>query len=195
MSLLYKKFMAQELGQRALQMTHIGNSLNNSINAGGGDDLIVGGGGNDTLKGDDGNDILDGGSGFDTLNGGLGKDKLTGGSGSDTFVFDGALNAKTNVDTILDFTSGVDDIQLYQTIFRNILGDDAQFDVNDILIGSWKKTIDNTMSDAHLIFNAKNKGLYYDADASGSGLAVQFATLTGVTSINADDFIIISSER
>ena len=160
-----------------------------------GNDKFTGSVNGDEMKAYDGNDSLDGGSGFDTLNGGLGKDKLTGGLGSDTFVFDGALNAKTNIDTILDFTSGVDYIQLYQTIFRNILGDDALFDVNDILIGSWKKTIDNSSSDAHLIFNAKNKGLYYDADASGSGLAVQFATLTGVASINADDFIIISSER
>lgn len=156
-----------------------------------GNDKFTGSANGDEIKAYDGNDILDGGSGFDTLNGGLGKDKLTGGSGSDTFVFDGALNAKTNIDTILDFTSGVDYIQLYQTIFRNILGDDAQFDANDILIGSWKKTIDNSSSDAHLIFNSANHALYYDADANGSGLAVQFATLTGVTNINANDFIIV----
>ena len=156
-----------------------------------GNDKFTGSSNNDEMNAYDGNDILDGGSGSDTLNGGLGKDKLTGGLGSDMFVFSDALNGKTNVDTIVDFMTGTDRIQLFQIIFSNILGVNNSFDANDILKGSWKKTIDNSSSDAHLIFNSANHALYYDADANGSGLAVQFATLTGVTSINANDFMIV----
>ncbi|MFT3986387.1 beta strand repeat-containing protein [Aestuariivirga sp.] len=56
-----------------------------------GNDVANGGGGNDAIAGQDGND---------TLNGGAGNDTLEGDDGSDTFVFDTALSATTNVDTI-----------------------------------------------------------------------------------------------
>ena len=52
-----------------------------------GDDSIYGGAGNDTLNGGDGAGRLDGGSGNDQLTGGLGNDELTGGAGSDIIHF------------------------------------------------------------------------------------------------------------
>ena len=33
--------------------------------------------------------------------------------------------------------------------------------------------------------------LYYDADGNGSGAAVAFAVLTGVSSLSANDFLIM----
>ncbi|KUR72444.1 hypothetical protein AQZ52_04090 [Novosphingobium fuchskuhlense] len=50
---------------------------------GDGDDLLTGGAGNDQLLGGNGADRLDGGDGADTLDGGAGSDRLTGGNGND----------------------------------------------------------------------------------------------------------------
>ena len=74
----------------------------------GGDDRIGGKGGDDTLYGGAGDDRLYGDDGDDVLRGGEGEDILTGdsplGMGADTFV----LAAGEGVDTIRDFTAGVD---------------------------------------------------------------------------------------
>ena len=67
------------------------------INAGMGDDRLIGGAGRDFLVG---------GAGNDRLNGGAADDSLLGGVGSDTFVF----SAETGTDRILDFVSGTDRI-------------------------------------------------------------------------------------
>lgn len=87
------------------------NSLDNSLNGGGGDD---------TLQSSGGNDLLNGGNAKDTLIADLGQDTLTGGSGNgaDTFVlgaggsisFDDA--GSTDFATITDFQSGIDRLQL-----------------------------------------------------------------------------------
>ena len=44
------------------------------VDAGAGDDVVIGGAGNDTLLGGDGDDVLLGGAGLDLLNGGNGDD-------------------------------------------------------------------------------------------------------------------------
>jgi serralysin len=51
-----------------------GNSLDNMIETGAGNDILNGFGGNDQLFGYDGNDVLDGGTGSDILDGGQGLD-------------------------------------------------------------------------------------------------------------------------
>ncbi len=60
------------------------------INAGDGDDYIIGSGGNDGLEGWGGNDTLNGGSGDDILLGGQGDDFLEGAAGNDIAQFGGA---------------------------------------------------------------------------------------------------------
>ncbi len=71
-------------------------------------DVINGQGGNDKLEGLSGDDLLRGGAGNDTLTGGVANDTLTGGVGNDLFV----LAAGAGTDTITDFTSGQDLIEL-----------------------------------------------------------------------------------
>jgi hypothetical protein len=71
-------------------------------------DTLLGGAGDDTLFGGLGADRLVGGDGADLLDGGAGDDRLIGGDGSDTFVFTGG----GGIDTIVDFTPGVDKIRL-----------------------------------------------------------------------------------
>ena len=71
-----------------------GDSRNNEIMGGGGDDMIFGGPGGsyddsdneDMLHGEGGNDKIFGGKGNDTLDGGMGNDTLVGGSGVDTYM-------------------------------------------------------------------------------------------------------------
>lgn len=60
------------------------------------------------LSGGSGNDTLEGGAGMDTLNGGSGSDRLTGGADADLFV----LNSKVGSDTLVDFSSGSDDLRI-----------------------------------------------------------------------------------
>jgi Ca2+-binding RTX toxin-like protein len=64
----------------------------------------------ETINGTSGNDIIDGLGGADVINGGGGADRLTGGAGSDRFVFDSVANA--NGDIVVDFTAGVDKLDL-----------------------------------------------------------------------------------
>jgi Ca2+-binding RTX toxin-like protein len=152
---------------------------------------IIAGDYDDTLMGNKLNNRFEGGDGDDSLNGGLGNDTLIGGDGEDTFIFNTKLNKSSNVDTITDFSHTDDVIQLALSLFTNIKGGDNLFNASDLLVSSWTaKQKVNATSDAHLIFNTTNQGLYYDADGSGKGLAIQFATLTGLSSIDASDFTI-----
>ena len=66
------------------------------VNAGAGDDVVIGtlgndfifgGDGNDQLIGDAGNDFISGGAGDDMIAGNSGTDILSGGAGSDTFQY------------------------------------------------------------------------------------------------------------
>lgn len=69
------------------------------------------------LTGTNGNDTLTGAQGDDTLTGGLGADTLTGGAGADTFRYSSvADSAGSAFDTITDFTTGVDKIDVAQAI-------------------------------------------------------------------------------
>ena len=108
-------------GGNAGQIIYAGAS-NDTVNGTGKADILYGGSGNDTIKGNDGDDAIYGGSGNDTINGnngsdtitgGFGADHLTGSNGSDRFVY--LFVADSNAgqfDTITDFTSGSDKIDL-----------------------------------------------------------------------------------
>jgi Ca2+-binding RTX toxin-like protein len=86
-----------------------------SIFGDGGANVLKGNGNDDTLSGLGGNDQLFGGDGADELLGLKGADILTGGNDADKFTFDNLSDstvAKSGRDTITDFETGVDKINL-----------------------------------------------------------------------------------
>ncbi|HEV2748124.1 MAG TPA: hypothetical protein VGW34_12605 [Allosphingosinicella sp.] len=88
----------------------LGTAGDNDLNYTGTDDSIYlnGGRGDDRLRSGSGEDFLFGSAGNDRLNGGRGDDTLHGGNGEDRFVF----TRRPGDDTILDFESGTDRIDL-----------------------------------------------------------------------------------
>jgi Ca2+-binding RTX toxin-like protein len=153
-----------------------GNSLNNGI---------TGNTGDNTLNGGTGNDTLDGGGGTDTLNGQAGNDTLTGGTGADFFVFNTALSASTNVDTITDFTVNVDKMRLENAIFTTVGADLAS---NEFLASTSGAA---TTSTQRILYDTTDGRLYYDPDGNGAQARIHFATLSAGLALDHLDFVVI----
>ena len=138
-----------------------------------------------TLKGNGGKDSLQGNSGNDILMGGSGSDSLSGGSGSDAFVFNTKANKTSNLDRISDFNARYDAIHLENSIFKKI-GKSGVLNSQYFEVGS--KAGDGN---DYLIYNRSKGILYYDADGSGRGRAVEIATLSNKAKMTAADIFII----
>ncbi len=165
--------------------TNINGSGNIAVN------VITGNTGANVVKGLAGNDTLDGGAGADTLSGGLGTDRLTGGADADSFLFDTALNAAGNIDTILDLASGTDKILLDDDIFTRFSSAVATtVQIGQFIAGPGLSIARD--GDDFLIYNTTTGDLYYDSDGNGAATAVKFAVLSGAPSIALTDFLIIN---
>ena len=157
---------------------------------------ITGNAGINTLTGGSGQDTLNGGAGNDSLIGGLGNDTLTGGIGLDTFVFDTALNATTNRDTITDFSHADDTIQLSKTIMTT-LGTTGTLSFDDFKVSTGASgigTITSFDASDRIIYNQTSGALYYDTDGSGATAAIQIALIGATihpTNIDYTDFVIV----
>ena len=126
---------------------------------------------------------LVGNNGANVLDGGAGADLLVGRGGSDTFVFSTALGS-SNVDRIAGFSNG-DTIQLSASIFTALSAgelDEAAF--KDVGAGGSVDAGDR------IVYDSRTGALSYDADGSGAGAAVQFATLDNRAALRADDFLV-----
>jgi Ca2+-binding RTX toxin-like protein len=138
-----------------------------------------------SAAGNAGNNVLIGNSGNNTFYGNLGNDTLTGGAGSDFFVFNTALNAATNRDTITDFNVVADTIQLENAIYTSLTAT-GTLNAAFLRIGAAA-----TDANDYIIYNSATGALSYDADGNGAGAAIQFAALsTGLALTNAD-FVVI----
>lgn len=146
-------------------------------------DVLKGGEGNDTLFGNEGLDTLVGGAGNDVLNGGPGNDKLNGGIGNDTFAFNSPFGPGQSIDVIADFVSGTDTIQLDRTYFSG-------FALGQLAAGGFSNS-GATGAGPQIVYNQVNGALYYDSNGAGLGGATHFATLTGVPTLTATDFMIV----
>ncbi len=164
--------------------TMAGGEGDDRLNGGGNRDLLDGGVGDDDLYGGVGRDVLKGGDGDDKLSGKGGADKMEGGAGADVFVFRGVL-AEGQADAILDFVHGEDHIQLTRQMFGALTGDalgEEQFLVN--------KTGVAETAEQRIVYNKKTGELFYDADGSGEGQAILFASLQKGARLDVDDFLV-----
>ncbi|NEO53754.1 MAG: calcium-binding protein [Okeania sp. SIO3B5] len=177
---------------------------NDTLVGSGGDDLIIGSRGDDFLYGQDDDDVLEGrlgidflfgGDGNDEMNGGQGRDRFNGGSGDDTlsggasidrFIF--ATNQEFDaddigVDEITDFVVGQDKIVLDGTTFTAINSIETDFAV---VTGA------AATSDAVIVYNVNNGGLFYNPNGSANGFGdgARFATLSNGALLEVDDFIV-----
>jgi Ca2+-binding RTX toxin-like protein len=149
---------------------------------------FIGTANNDTFIGNGGNDVLTGGAGSDTFQFGKVHTMTVTGAATTVQTYTDVATTLTGVDTITDFTSGVDKIVLDNDQFSAFVSTGA------ISAGNLVQGVGVTAAadaDDYLIFNATSGALYYDADANGAGLAVQIASLTGVTTLADADFNII----
>ena len=144
---------------------------------------------NDILIGNSQSNEINGLGGDDILQGREGNDLLTGGDGADKFLFNTALNASNNVDTITDFSHNDDTIQLSKSIMSN-LGKLGALSINDFKLST--QTLD---SSDRIIYDQDSGALYYDADGSGSRSAAVQIALLGIsshpTNIDYTDFMIV----
>ncbi|WP_438754529.1 beta strand repeat-containing protein [Pararhizobium sp. O133] len=138
-----------------------------------------------TITGNTGKNTLSGGAGNDTLSGGLGIDRLIGGTGDDTFVFNTKLGS-TNIDVIDDFVVVDDRMVLDDDIFTKVGS------VGDLATAAFYIGAKAHDTNDRIIYDQTTGKLWYDADGSNSGVAVQFALLDKVLKMTAADFDIIA---
>lgn len=149
--------------------------------------LILMGDDNIDAKGNSADNFLLGNAGNNTLDGLAGNDMLTGGSGADRFVFDTTLDAKKNVDTITDFSSGEDKIVLKGSIFKKL---GVSVEASEI----WFKDSSAPQGQTgYLVYDARDGVLAYDKDGNGKSTAIPIAIIGSQThdDIQASDFVVI----
>ncbi|WP_400083827.1 M10 family metallopeptidase [Yoonia sp. R78084] len=154
-----------------------------TVYAGSGNDQIIGGGGNDALFGGRGNDTIQGGGGADDITGGLGQDTMTGGSGADVFIFNAISDSwDNNRDTITDFETGTDHIDLSMIDANLSLGGDQAFTFNS------GGAPTNTAGEIWATMSGSDTIIFVDQD--GDGIADMGITLEDTTGVTAGDFIL-----
>ena len=140
---------------------------------------------NNFLTGNKGANVLDGGGGDDTLEGGIGNDTLTGGAGHDTFQL-----KNTSKDTITDFSVSDDTIQLENSVFTQLTTTDLT-ETGVLNTSNFKIGATAVEADDYVIYDSDTGALYYDANGSDAGGAIQIAVLgIGLALTHADFFVI-----
>ncbi|MDQ8755946.1 hypothetical protein RCO27_06860, partial [Sphingosinicella sp. LHD-64] len=135
------------------------------------------------LTGNEFGQAVIGNAGGNVLDGKGGQDALVGLGGADAFTFTSALGPD-NIDQIVDMTVGTDKIYLDNTIFST-LGDGA------LAAGAFRTGAAAIEADDRIIYDSSSGALFYDADGSGTGAAIQFASLSAGLALGAGDFLVI----
>lgn len=168
----------------------LGNDGNDTINGGDQGDVITGDAGDDFIGGGMGLDTIDGGAGNDTITGGMGNDQLTGGTDADTFAFGSPGATNDGIDTIIDFVSGTDALQVSAT------GYGGDLVANGAVTLVTTDSAANANSGAGGYFILDNFGtdigtVYWDVNGGSGADAVAVIVLTGVTTLQATDFNVV----
>ena len=145
-----------------------GRKGNDKLKGKDGDDTLLGRAGKDKLLGGDDSDVLKGHGGKDKLIGGDGDDTLTGGSQADAFIFKSAADG---FDTITDFVSGLDSLQISAKGFGG-----------GLIAGAAATLI--SMADIAGYIDGGSKGVFLH-DNAGSGLGTVYWDPNGGSSSDA----------
>ena len=130
-------------------------------------------------------DTLIGNSAANRLTGGSGADTLTGGGSTDVFFF---ASIAQGGDTITDFVSGTDRIEVYSANFGNLaVGTLAN---SRFVSGAAPAALDGN---AVFLYNSSNGQLTFDSNGSAAGGTTSIALLSGGASLNAGDIRIVAT--
>lgn len=145
----------------------------------------------DNLVGNSRANNIQGMGGDDLIRGRQGNDVLSGGAGLDHFRFDTVPDRVSNVDTIMDWSSPQDTIELDNAVFTAFASDGS---LPGGALRVWTLTDQSVDSSDRIIHDSFHGTLLYDADGSGSQFQpVMFARLVlgAPAVVTAADFVIV----
>jgi Ca2+-binding RTX toxin-like protein len=158
----------------------------------------IGGGGNDTITGNTFANIIAGGAGNDILSGGAGNDTLSGGTGNDAFVFGSpvlTLLTQIGIDTITDFTAGVDRLQLSKSFFTALsVANGNPLALKDLSVINTTNDLVAATATGSIVYNKYNGHLFYNSDLGATGFGTnggQFAQLAANLNLTNNDLMAI----
>lgn len=162
-------------GVEANGLTFIGNGNANTF---------IGTPNNDRFIGNAGNDTLTGGAGADTFVFGQVHSQTITGAATSVQRYKTVASALTGMDTVTDFVSGKDKIELHDD-FYTALSSLGAIGATNLVIG------DSALDENdYLIFDPTNSVLAYDADGNGAEVAMPIVKLTSVSTLVFTDFIL-----
>lgn len=159
-------------GSKALNGT--GNALGNRLLGNRAANQLNGLAGTDTLLGNRGNDTLVGGAGADTLRGGLGKDR---------FRYQQAAHGK---DTINDFRSGVDKVEVLGARFKGL-------STGALSAANFVSNLNGKAKDAndYFTFSTRTQSLYFDRNGNKAGGRVMLFSLANSARVKQPDIVVV----
>jgi lysophospholipase L1-like esterase len=143
----------------------------------------------DGLRGNAAANAIDGRGGADRIEGAGGADQLTGGPSADTFVYKAPNEGG---DTITDFVSILVNAVTSDTLSISASGFGGGLAAGGIVDLVQSSAPAATGSNGQLLFDSDDGRLLWDRDGAGASAPVLVATLLGVASLSANDFLIIA---
>ncbi len=149
---------------------------------------LIGGLGDDRLYGRGGGDTVDGGAGNDRLFGNGVQDIMIGGAGADVFGFNNEADSRDGIDnrdTIVDFETGVDVIDL-----GNVDADISTAEDDSFTFLGLTGSFTGNAGELRYARSVANDLTLIQIDTDGDALADMQIELTGLHDLTAGDFIL-----
>jgi Ca2+-binding RTX toxin-like protein len=143
---------------------------------------ILGSSDAEQLHGLQGVDTIRGGAGNDTIWGGPGRDILFGDAGADAFVINAADLDDFNWDTLADFNPAEDTIWLNTLPGLTMAG--------PLAAAAFRAGSAATTPAHRILYDSSTGEIFFDADGTGSGAAIQIAEVAPATALTRLDFAV-----